>query len=80
MKMKIKIYLTSYCTYCHLAKEFFDKHKIEYEEVNVAEDDSAFEEMKKKSHQIGVPVIEIDNEVFVGFNRSEISRVLGLNH
>ena len=74
----VKIYTTPTCIYCRTTKEFFHKNNIKYEELNVAIDDQAREAMIKKSHQLGVPVIDIDGEIFVGFNRSELERALGL--
>jgi glutaredoxin len=59
-----------------MVKEFFKKNKIAYTEKNVAEDLKAREEMMEKSHQLGVPVIEIDGEIFVGFNRAELEKAL----
>ena len=59
-----------------MAKEFFLKHHLPYVEINVVEDDKALEEMVKKSHQMGVPVIDIDGQIFVGFNRSEVAKAL----
>jgi len=76
--MKVIIYSTKWCQYCKIAKTFFDKHKIPYEERNVAEDEHARDEMEKKSHQLGVPVIEIGEHIFVGFNRSAIEEVLNI--
>ena len=76
--MNVKIYTTPTCVYCKMAKEYFKKNDIEFEEFNVAEDEKAREEMINKSHQLGVPVIEVDNEIFVGFNRAEIEKALKL--
>ena len=59
-----------------MAKEYFKKSNIEFEELNVAEDEKAREAMINKSHQLGVPVIQIGNEIFVGFNRAEIEKAL----
>lgn len=75
---KVTIYSTPTCVYCRMAKEFFHKNNVQYTEHNVAEDDAAREEMVQKSHQLGVPVIDIDGEVHVGFNRPELERALGL--
>ena len=61
-----------------MAKEFFIKNNVKYEEHNVAEDDAARDEMVKKSHQLGVPVIDINGKIFVGFNRAEIAKALGV--
>ena len=74
----IKIYSTPSCIYCKLAKEFFDKNNIKYEDVNVAEDRQAREEIVKKTQQMGVPVIEIDGQYIVGFDQRRIEEMLGL--
>jgi len=73
---KVTIYSTPTCVYCKMAKEFFRTNNIQYEEHNVAEDDKAREEMVNKSHQLGVPVIDVDGEIIVGFNKQELSRLL----
>ncbi|MDP3901439.1 MAG: glutaredoxin family protein [bacterium] len=75
----VKIYSTPTCVYCKMAKDFFQKNNIQYEEFNVAEDVKAREEMVEKSHQLGVPVIDIDGEIFVGFNRAELAKALNIN-
>jgi len=61
-----------------MSKEFFQKNNVPYQEFNVASDDRAREEMIQKSHQMGVPVIDIEGEIFVGFNRNELARALGI--
>ena len=78
MGKQVIIYSTPTCVYCRMAKEFFKKNNVQYTEHNVAEDDAAREEMVQKSHQLGVPVIDINGEIHVGFNRSELERALGL--
>ena len=65
---KIIVYSTPTCVYCVMAKNFFTKNGFEYAEHNVAEDLKARQEMVDKSHQLGVPVIDIDGEIFVGFD------------
>lgn len=74
--MEVKIYTTPACVYCRMAKEFFKQKNIPYEEFNVAEDDKARETMVKKSHQLGVPVIDVDGEIFVGFNKLAVAKAL----
>lgn len=76
--MDIKIYSTPSCVYCRMAKEYFKKNNISYEEKDVQGDMAAREEMIEKSHQMGVPVIDIDGRIIVGFNRPEIDQILGL--
>ncbi len=73
---KVTIYSTPSCVYCKMAKEFFKKNNVEYTEHNVAQDDRAREEMIKKSRQLGVPVIDIDGEIFVGFDQSGLKKAL----
>ena len=74
--MSVKIYTTPPCVYCKMAKEYFKRNSIEYQELDVAKDEKAREEMIQKSHQFGVPVIEINDQVFVGFNRLEIEKAV----
>jgi len=75
---KAIIYTTPTCVYCKMAKEFFHKNKVQYQEFNVASDEKARDEMINKSHQMGVPVIDVEGEIIVGFNRPELERALGL--
>ena len=75
---KVKIYSTSTCPHCKMAKNFMDEHKVDYELFNVGRDQEARQEMIKKSGQMGVPVIIIGDDVFVGFDPAEIKNKLGL--
>jgi len=74
--MKIKVYSTPFCPYCNALKNFLKENKVEFEDINVAEDKKAREEMIKKTERMEVPVIEIDNEIIVGFEKEKISRLL----
>lgn len=75
---KVKLYTTPYCTYCKLAKNFFNKNKIVFAEIDISEDEKALNEMVKKSGQMGVPVIEIGDEVLVGYNETKLKKLLGV--
>lgn len=72
--MTIKIYSTPSCTYCHAAKEFFKEKKVKFTDVDVASNIEERKEMIQKSGQMGVPVIEIDEQVIVGFNRELLEK------
>lgn len=74
--MTVKIYTTTHCPYCVMAKEFFKKNNVKYEEVNVELDEKAAEEMIEKSGQMGVPVIDVDGQIIVGFNRPALEKAL----
>ena len=76
--MDVKIYTTNHCPYCHMAKEFFKKNDVKYTEINVEENDKAAEEMIEKSGQMGVPVIDVDGKIIVGFNRPALEKALHL--
>jgi glutaredoxin len=61
-----------------MAKAFFQKNNIQYKEHNVAEDTKAREEMINKSHQLGVPVIDVDGEIYVGFDKEGLAKALNI--
>ena len=76
--MKVKIYSTPFCPYCAMAKDFLKKNGVKFEDANVQEDRKAAMEMIKKTGQSGVPVIEIDGQIIIGFDREKLIEVLGL--
>jgi glutaredoxin len=61
-----------------MAKDYFKANNIAYTEHDVASDMEQRKEMVKKSGQMGVPVIQIDNDLIVGFNKPKIVELLGL--
>jgi glutaredoxin-like YruB-family protein len=75
---KVKIYTTPFCPFCKLAKEYLKEKGIEFEEIDVSKDEEAAKEMIQKSGQMGVPVIEIDGKIVVGFDKEKIDQLLGL--
>ena len=76
--MNVKIYTTTTCPYCVMAKKFFKEHDVKYEEINVERDSKASQEMVKKSGQMGVPVIDINGTIIVGFDKKAIEKALKL--
>ena len=74
----IVIYSTPTCHFCQMAKEFFKEKGIEYTNYDVSEDMEKQKEMIEKSGQMGVPVIFIDNEMMIGFDRDKILSALGI--
>ena len=73
---KIKVYSTPTCPYCHLLKEFLSQKKIEFDDIDVAADQEAAKEMIGKSGQMGVPQIEINGKIIVGFDKPAIEKEL----
>jgi len=77
-QFKIRVFSTPVCPYCITLKEFLKEHNIEFEDINVAEDKKALEEMVEKTGQMGVPVIDINGEFVVGFDKEKISQLLNI--
>ena len=76
--MTVKVYSTPTCPYCKLAKDFLKEQKIPFEDINVAENSAAANDMVKLSGQMGVPVIEVGGQVIVGWNRQALEDALHL--
>jgi glutaredoxin 3 len=78
-KMDVKIYSTPTCGYCHMAKKYLQEKGIAYKEFDVSVDSEAAREMVKLTGQMGVPVITVNNEVIVGFDRPLLDKLLAGN-
>lgn len=74
--MQIKVYSTPSCPYCSMAKRYLDSKNIGYEEVDVSIDKIAATELVNKSGQRGVPVLDIDGNIVVGFDKDRIDSFL----
>lgn len=74
---QVTVYSTPTCPYCHQAKDYLTQKGIAFADLNVATDLEARNVMVQKSGQLGVPVIEVDGQVIVGFNRAKIDELLG---
>jgi len=72
----IKVYSTPTCPYCVTLKEWLKSKDIKFEDIDVAEDEKSREDMIEKSGQMGVPVVDINGEIVVGFDRDKISEIL----
>jgi glutaredoxin 3 len=73
---KVKIYSTPTCHFCHIAKDYFNEKGVKFEEYNVMVDLDKRKEMVDKSGQMGVPVIDIDGQIVVGFDERAIENLL----
>jgi len=78
MAHKITAYTTQSCPHCIRLKEFLTEKGVEFENVDVSSDPAKADEMVKKSGQMGVPVVEIDGKITVGFDKDAISQKLGI--
>ena len=74
--MAVKIYTTPSCGYCNIAKDWLRKQIVAFNEYNVATDMVKAQEMVKKSGQMGVPVLDVNGKLIIGFNQSAIESAL----
>ena len=72
----VSVYSAVWCSFCHAAKEYLNKLGVKYEERDVEKDPKFAEEAVKKSGQMGIPVIDIDGTVILGFDRPKIDAAL----
>jgi len=75
---KVIVYSTPSCPFCHSLKEYLKEKNISFKEIDVSENEEKLQEMIKKSGQMGVPVLEIDNNIIVGFDKEKIDKILGI--
>ena len=74
----VTIYSTPTCHYCHAAKDFFKENNIAFTDKDVLADRAAGQEAIKKSGQMGVPVIDVDGEIVIGFDEEKLRELLGV--
>lgn len=78
MDKKITVYSTPTCPFCIRAKQFLKENNIAFEDIDVSVDQEASRVMIEKSGQMGVPVLEIDGQIIVGFDKEKIKSALGI--
>lgn len=74
----VKVYSTPTCPWCTRAKNYLKSNNVQFEDIDVSTDREKAMEMVKKSGQQGVPVIEIDGQIVIGFDQNKIDKMLGL--
>ncbi len=73
---KVTIYSATWCAFCHAAKQYLDSKGIKYTDKDVDEDPASARECVEKSGQTGIPVLDIDGTIIVGFDRPKIDAAL----
>jgi glutaredoxin len=81
--MTVKVYALSTCPYCKMTKQYLTENGVEYEHTDVdqlegEERQKAIDEVKRLSGGTSFPVVEIDDEVVVGFNKTRLKELLEL--
>jgi len=74
----VKVYSTATCPWCIRAKQFLKENNVTFENIDVSTDQAAAEEMIQKSGQMGVPVLDIEGTIIVGFDKEKIKAALGI--
>jgi len=74
----VKVYVSPACPYCYTLKEFLKEKGIEFEEIDVSKDEKARDEMIKKTGRLEAPIIEIDGQIVVGFDKEKICKLLNI--
>jgi glutaredoxin 3 len=77
-KKKVIVYSTPTCPYCVMVKKYLKENNVEFQDINVAEDQEKAKEMVDKTGQMGVPVVQIENEYVIGFDKDKINELLGI--
>jgi len=72
----VKVYSTPTCPYCHTLKAFLKEKGVEFQDIDVSQDEKALNEMIDKSGKMGVPVSDIDGQIVIGFDREKICQLL----
>jgi len=75
-KTPVIVYSATWCAFCHAAKDYFDKLGVKYEDRDVETKKEYLDEAVNKSGQMGIPVIDIDGDIIIGFDRPKIDAAL----
>jgi glutaredoxin-like YruB-family protein len=73
----VTVYSTPTCPWCTRVKDYLKYKEVKFSDVNVAENRDGAMEMIKKSGQRGVPVVDINGTIVVGFDQARIDSLLG---
>jgi glutaredoxin 3 len=76
--MSVTIYSTPTCVYCKMVKKYLESQNVDFDEIDVSRDREAAAEMVRKSGQMGVPVVDIDGTIIVGFDKDRIDSLLDM--
>lgn len=79
MSKNVIIYSTPTCVYCRMVKEFLTEHKVPFTDYDLSQDIEKRDEVVKKMGQMAVPIIDIDGEIVIGFDKAKISRLLEIS-
>ncbi len=76
--MAVSVYSTQTCPYCVMVKDYLKGKSVQFADIDVGRDQAKAQEMVRKSGQMGVPVVDINGKIIIGFNKPEIDKALNL--
>lgn len=79
MSTNVKVYSTTWCGFCKMAKNYLKQLGVEYNDIDIEKDPVAGNEVVQKSGQTGVPVLDIGGSIIVGFDKPAIDKALADN-
>jgi glutaredoxin-like YruB-family protein len=75
---RVRVFSTPTCPYCVTLKEYLKENKIAFEDIDVSQDENALNEIVEKTEQTAVPVIDINGQFIIGFDKEKISQLLNI--
>ena len=76
----VVLFSTSACSWCRTAKQYLKSNNIKFKEIDVSKDQQAAQDMVRRTGQMGVPVIMINSQTVIGFDKGKINRLLGISN
>lgn len=76
--LKVKVYTSPGCPYCSKAKSYLRSFGIRFTEIDISRKPQEAEKLVRKTGQTGVPVIEVGNQIVIGFDKQKLDRILGV--
>ncbi len=74
----VTVYTTPTCPHCRSVKHYLKERRIPFTEVDVTKSEAGLKALQRKSGQTGVPVVDVNGTVVIGFNRPRLDRALGV--
>ena len=75
---RVIVYSTPTCSYCNMAKQYFQQKNVRFKDVDVSQNQAAARDLVRRTGQMGVPVIQVGSEFVVGFDKPKINALLNL--
>lgn len=73
---QVTVYSATWCAFCHAVKDYLDKKGVKYTDKDIDSDKAIAQESMDISGQTGIPVVNINGTIIVGFDRPKIDAAL----